>query len=293
MKTRTLVWLQTLVFATVVLTAAIAFGATEKAPIATVKIGKSPELYAVDPSPLTPSQCGQCHPGYYKSLRTDGARHQFDCQKCHTSIHSYNPKKGNYEALMPKCASCHDAPHGKVMVDCATCHTNPHTPKKVAMGPRLLNNCTECHTGPKQQLAQFPSKHTKVACQKCHTSHGYIPQCSNCHKPHYANQAMSTCTKCHPVHRPLQIAWEKETANTETCNACHAKIVSKWKASPSRHAKVACAQCHHTKHRYKPKCQECHPTPHKPDFLKRFPSCLTCHLDVHDPPVKKAKTNGK
>jgi len=270
------------------LVASIALGAKEKAPIATVKIATTPASYSADPVPLTPSQCGQCHSSHYKNLRIDGARHQFDCQMCHTTIHAYNPKKGNYEALMPKCANCHDMPHGKVITDCATCHTNPHTPKKVAMGPRLTNNCAECHTGPKQQLVQFPSKHGKFDCSRCHTSHGFIPKCATCHKPHYANQAADSCTKCHQVHKPLQVDWNKDVATAETCNACHSKIVSKWRSSPSRHSKVACAQCHHDKHRFKPKCQECHAAPHPPVFLTRFPNCLTCHLDVHDPVGKKA-----
>ena len=69
-----------------IMVASLALGAKEKAPIATVTIAKNPALYAADPVPLTPSQCGQCHLTYYKSLRTDGARHQFDCQKCHTVI---------------------------------------------------------------------------------------------------------------------------------------------------------------------------------------------------------------
>ncbi len=280
-----------LLTAGLLLVASIALGAREKAPIATVTIVKSPELYSTDPTPLTPSQCGQCHTGHYKGLRNDGARHQFDCQKCHTTIHAYNPKKANYDALMPKCASCHNAPHGKVMIDCATCHADPHTPKKIAMGPRLQNNCAECHTGPKQQLTQFPSKHTKLDCSRCHTSHGFIPKCATCHKPHYANQAAATCTKCHQVHKPLLIEWDKDSATTETCNACHAKIVSKLRSSPSRHSKVACAQCHHTRHKFKPLCQECHQAPHAPYFLKRFPNCLTCHLDVHDPQAKS--TTGK
>ncbi|GAB4296357.1 MAG: cytochrome c [Desulfuromonadia bacterium] len=262
--------------------------AKEKPPIATVKIPKAPELYATNPTPLTPSQCGQCHSSYFDAIKKDGARHQFDCQKCHTVIHAYNPLKGNYAALMPKCDSCHNQPHGKSMTDCATCHTNPHTPKKVAMGPRLFNNCTECHTGPKQQMAQFPSKHVKVGCQKCHTTHGYIPSCNACHKPHYQAQGFDTCTKCHAVHKPLQVEWPaREVATPETCSACHGKIYAKWKASPSRHAKVACAQCHHTKHKFKPDCRECHKAPHPESFLSRYPKCLTCHLDVHDPPTKK------
>ena len=137
-------------------------------------------------------------------------------------------------------------------------------------------------------MTQFLSKHSKVACQRCHTSHGYIPQCSACHKPHYANQAMSTCATCHPVHKPRQIVWEKEQATVETCNACHAKIVTKWRSSQSRHAKVACGQCHHTRHKFKPKCTECHAAPHPKVMMAKFPNCLSCHLDVPDPPVKKA-----
>lgn len=281
-----------LLTAGLVLVASIALGAKEKAPVATVKIATTPASYATDPVPLTPSQCGQCHSGHYKNLREAGARHQFECQKCHTTIHAYNPKKGNFDALMPKCASCHNAPHGTVMVDCATCHTNPHEPKMVLMGPRLQNNCAECHPGPKQQLAQFPSKHSKLGCSRCHTSHGYIPQCAACHKPHHANQAAATCAKCHPVHTPLQISWDKEVATTETCNACHTRVVNKWSSSPSRHAKVACVECHHGKHKFKPQCQECHPTPHAAVFLKRYPNCLTCHLDVHDP-VGKGATGKK
>lgn len=272
----------------IAVSAAGAVAAKEKPPIATVRIAKTPELYANDPTPLTPAQCGQCHTAHFSSIKKDGARHQFDCQKCHTVIHSYNPTKGNYAALMPKCDSCHNQPHGKTMTDCATCHVNPHTPKKVAMGPRLFNNCTECHSGPKQQMAQFPSKHVKVNCQKCHTTHGYIPNCSACHKPHYQAQPFDSCTKCHPVHKPLQIEWpQKEIATPETCNACHAKVYTKWKASPSKHAKVACAQCHHTRHKFKPDCRECHKAPHPEGFIARYPKCLTCHIDVHDPPTKK------
>lgn len=262
------------------------YAAKEKAPIATVAIKKAPELYAADPVPMTPSQCGQCHTSHFKTVRTDGGKHQFECQKCHQVFHAYSPKKANYDALMPKCDSCHNQPHGKTMTDCGTCHTNAHAPKKVVMGQRLLNNCTECHGGPKQQLAQFPSKHTKVSCQKCHTSHGYIPNCSACHKPHYPNQPAASCLKCHPVHKPTQISWDATTATTETCNACHSKVVSKLKGSKSRHSKVGCVECHKDKHKFKPNCQMCHPAAHKPEFLKRFPKCLTCHIDAHDPPAK-------
>ncbi len=255
---------------------------------ATVAIPPTPEIYATEPPPLTISQCGQCHPGIFGNLKNDGAKHRFDCQKCHSTFHSYNPKKGGWEALMPKCSSCHAEPHGNKVTDCANCHANPHTPKKVAMETRLVNACPDCHAAPKEQLVKFPSKHAKLSCQKCHTSHGYKPSCFTCHKPHHEGQELATCAKCHPVHRPLQITYGKD-APAVTCGSCHGKVYAKWQSTPSKHGKVNCATCHHSKHRTVPQCTECHGTPHKQEIHNRFPKCLSCHLDVHDLPIMQKK----
>ena len=256
--------------------------------IATVTIPPTPEIYAAEPQPLTVNQCGQCHPGAFGNLKNDGGKHRFDCRKCHTAFHAYNPKKGGWDAIMPKCASCHAEPHGKTVTDCAGCHTNPHAPRKVAMEARLLNACGECHAGPKEQLVKFPSKHSKLSCQTCHTSHGYKPSCFTCHKPHHEGQALATCNKCHQVHKPLQIYYEKDSPAV-TCGSCHSRVYTKWQSTPSKHRKVNCATCHHTKHRLVPNCSECHGTPHKKEIHDRFPKCLSCHLDVHDLPVMQKK----
>ena len=264
--------------------AAVSF-AGEGKKIATVTIPPAPELYATEPQPLTVSQCGQCHPGVFKNIKTDGGKHQFDCQKCHSTFHAYNPKKGGWEAIMPKCSSCHAEPHGKAVTDCAACHTNPHTPRKVAMDATLMKACATCHPGPNEQLTMFPSKHTKLGCNKCHTSHGYIPTCFNCHKPHFEGQKIEACATCHSVHKPLQITYGKDTP-ANSCGACHSKVYAKWSKTPSRHGKVNCATCHKEKHRYVPKCSECHPTVHWKDLMKQYPNCLSCHIDVHDPPAK-------
>src|SRR5512137_2376773 len=85
-----------------VLALAVLASAGEGKKIATVTIPPAPELYATDPQPLTVTQCGQCHPGVFKGLKDDGARHRFDCQKCHATFHAFNPKKMNWEAIMPK-----------------------------------------------------------------------------------------------------------------------------------------------------------------------------------------------
>ena len=201
-----------LLLALLIFTASTAFAAK----LATVDIPVQADLYAVAPVPLSPTQCAQCHTGVFGSLKDAGGKHRFDCQQCHT----YNPKKANYDEVMPKCASCHTDVHGPANKDCSTCHTNPHTPRKVAMSPRLAGTCATCHTGPKAELTQFPSKHTQVACDRCHTSHGFKPSCFKCHTPHFKDQLADSCTKCHSVHKPKQVTYAAGDW-TATCASCH------------------------------------------------------------------------
>jgi len=256
------------------------------AKLATVDIPVQADIYAVAPAPLAPSQCAQCHTAVFGGLKENGGKHRFDCQQCHKAINSYNPRKGNYDEIMPKCASCHTDIHGPANKDCSSCHANPHTPRKVAMTPRLTSACPSCHAGPKADLVQFPSKHGLFGCERCHTSHGFKPSCAACHKPHFQGQEYSTCTKCHSVHKPKQITYTT-TEPAATCGSCHTKIYAKWKATPSRHSKVNCATCHKTKNGYIPQCTECNKAPHPKSILDRFPKCLGCHLDVHDLPSMK------
>jgi hypothetical protein len=271
-----------LIVAALILVASTAFGAK----MATVDIPEKAELYATAPAALTPQQCAQCHTGAFAGLKNAGGKHRFDCQACHTVIHAYNPKKANYDEVMPKCASCHTDIHGPANKDCSTCHSNPHTPRKVAMSPRLAGACATCHADEKAELVQFPSKHTMVSCDRCHTSHGFKPSCFMCHKPHYKDQAIEACAKCHSVHKPKQVTYQGTDWN-QTCASCHTKVYAKLSKSPARHSKVACASCHKSKHGYIPQCTECHKAPHPKSILDRFPKCLGCHLDVHDLPSMK------
>lgn len=259
----------------------------QAAPTAAAGKAASGDLYATEPEPLTPVQCGQCHTSIFRFLKQDGGKHKFDCQDCHLEFHSYNPTKGNWEALMPKCASCHTLPHGPKLTECLSCHANPHAPLKVVMTEKMASGCADCHSSPAAQLKQYPSKHTLQPCSACHTSHGLIPSCANCHEPHYKEQAMSTCATCHPAHQPLQIAF-KGNVDLKTCSGCHDTVYGSWSKSPSKHAKVSCVTCH-TSHGMIPNCADCHGKPHSEAMLGKFPNCLTCHLDPHDPPVKKKK----
>lgn len=257
---------------------------------ATAKIPVNAELYASDPQPLTPRECGQCHEAYFKNLKHDGGKHRFACQACHESFHAYNPTKGieSYRALMPRCGSCHELPHGRAVTDCASCHNDPHAIKKPIMGERLTNACGECHAKPKAELQENPSKHTKLACDACHTSHGFKPGCNMCHTAHYPEQAFATCASCHPVHMPQLVTYASDTRNA-ACAACHLEVVDKLQASPSKHSAIACASCHENRHKAVPECTACHQAPHPKVFLDRYPTCLTCHLDPHDLPLNSRR----
>lgn len=249
-------------------------------------IPPDPAMYAKAPKPLTNVQCGQCHTEIYHDLKSDGGRHRFSCQGCHKRLHEYRPLKNNWQELMPKCNDCHTVPHGEKMADCWVCHNNPHAVTRIPMNEAVVRSCNFCHGDKFEELRKFPSAHTKLACSKCHTKHGFLPNCNACHKSHYAGENFATCaSECHPVHRPREISYKRDV-NARTCGACHEKIYALWLRSPSKHAAVNCAACH-GKHGYIPACSECHPKPHSKKLLDKFPKCLICHLDPHDPPVKQ------
>ncbi|MEJ2200485.1 MAG: hypothetical protein P8X63_05675 [Desulfuromonadaceae bacterium] len=263
--------------------------APEVAPVPVVQPEPVPAVpknpYEATLAPLTVADCGRCHSSYFNMIKKEGGRHQFDCRDCHQKFHAYNPQRGNWADIMPKCASCHTLPHGSKQTQCLACHANPHTPNNVLVSDLLNNNCADCHASPVSQLQQFPSKHTQVACSDCHTSHGYIPSCFMCHEPHYEQQPVASCLPCHPVHQPLQIVFQ-QGMELKTCSGCHASVYGVWSGSHSKHAQVSCMDCH-KQHAQIPSCSECHgASPHNASLHEKFPNCLTCHLDPHDPPVK-------
>ncbi len=243
------------------------------------------DLYAVEPAPMTVAECGRCHVVHFQALKADGGKHRFACQECHRIFHAYNPRRDNFAALMPQCGQCHNLPHGTRFTECLSCHDNPHAALRLAGMPKLAQHCGECHVGPAEELAKFPSAHTRQGCDSCHSErHGRIPQCGECHQPHFAEQPATACLGCHPVHRPLQISFTPD-ADPQNCKECHTAAFSHWTATRSKHGKVSCATCH-TRHGLIPKCTDCHDVPHDAKMMARFPACLDCHLDPHNPPIK-------
>src|SRR6185369_4295489 len=108
-----------------------------------------------------------------------------------------------------------------------------------AVTPMLVNACYDCHGSIREQLVTFPSKHTKLACATCHTSHGFKPSCFTCHKSHTEGLTLPDCLKCHQVHKPLQIALSKDVPSS-TCGSCHTKVFGKLTSNKSKHSKLAC-----------------------------------------------------
>ena len=74
--------------------------------------------YSAEITPLSTSECGRCHLGIYNTLKNEGGKHKFDCTKCHTTYHGYNPIKQNWNAIMPKCQTCHGLIHGDKFATC-------------------------------------------------------------------------------------------------------------------------------------------------------------------------------
>lgn len=267
-----------------------ALAGTQPRKVATVSIPATPELYSGEPLQLTPSNCGVCHSAVYHAVKDNGERHRFACHKCHNVSDSHNPDKVTGKALKPRCASCHDRPHGQKVIVCAECHVTPHNPKKLSAKAPIVKFCFECHGTVRDKLAAFKSKHSNITCVTCHTSHGFKPSCLSCHKPHKQGQALSTCLACHPAHMPRQVQYGKDVPS-DICGSCHAKVYAVWEKGFSKHKTISCATCHKNRHRTIPECTDCHGKPHNPVHHTRFPRCLTCHIDVHDIPVMPPKSS--
>ncbi len=279
-------------------------GTTEGANAATEKKA-APQaagaaLYEVTPPPLKPVDCGHCHVNQFTDLKKSKTKHRFDCKKCHTQFHVYNPRKKNYERIMPKCTRCHGLKHGEAFPNCMECHQNPHSPRTIAFSQvekkikgkdgKPVVSCAVCHSSEGTEFAKYPTKHNvEVNCQGCHADkHGYIPSCLDCHEPHVEGQAYKDCLVCHSPHSAKRIKKYPEDTPSNVCGSCHTQIYSNLQTNHTKHSELHCATCH-VKHGQIPKCQQCHGLPHGKALHKRFPKCLECHKDPHNLPVNRNK----
>mgnify|MGYP005634203593 CR=1 FL=1 len=246
--------------------------------------------YEMDIKPLTTAECGQCHFSIFETIKKNGGRHQIECVRCHTEYHVYNPRKQNYDAIMPKCSSCHVSATGgpfhgdhKNVTPCLNCHADPHKPLQMPMS-EIEASCSLCHAKENHEITNYPSRHTSdVTCADCHAQkHGYIPECSTCHESHSPEITLASkdCMACHPVHKPTQISYGEDTEST-ICAGCHEEVYDLLQKKETKHTLVRCAECHPV-HKEIPPCSRCHGEPHSQKMMIDTTKCGECHGIAHD-----------
>lgn len=239
-------------------------------------------LYNIQVHPLSLEECARCHISIFSVIKERGGKHQKECTFCHTQYHVYNPKKQNWDEIMPKCTNCHGLKHGDKFAKCFTCHSQAHAPKQeLAVNEEFAKWCVECHTSENKEITQYKSAHTDLGCAYCHAEkHGNIQTCDKCHEPHTKEQTYKDCLTCHKPHSPKNIpAFSKETPSS-VCGACHSQELIDLNSSQAKHKNLTCSSCH-TKHKFIPNCRDCHGEPHSAEVHKRFTDCLRCHMNAH------------
>jgi cytochrome b subunit of formate dehydrogenase len=234
------------------------------------------------PEKLTPVDCGGCHAEEQKQYSASvhgrkaaaGDTAPPGCKACHGThdiLRPASPGSPTSTMEIPRlCGRCHregtsvsltrqipqtnilanymDSIHGEglfkrgltVTAVCTSCHTAhfvlPHTdPRSSIAKENISKTCTKCH-------AQIETVHRKVIRGELWEKQPHlIPACVDCHSPHkvrrvFYSQGMADqdCLRCHGD------ANLKATRGTETVSL----FANKDELSHSRHAKIACVQCH-------------------------------------------------
>ena len=230
-------------------------------------------------TPLARVQCGTCHSDeqklHEKSLHgkaiARGDSLAPHCVDCHGN-HDILPVKDRHSAVAPLnipfvCGRCHregtpvqmnrkidqhnilenysESIHGEALFkkglvvapNCASCHTPhsilPHTDPNSSISRRnIAATCTKCHG----LIEEVHRKTIKGALweKEAHV----LPACVDCHQPHkirnvFYSQGMADadCMRCH----------NNEHLKAADGRALFVRVVE---VAGSRHAKVACSQCH-------------------------------------------------
>ncbi len=241
-----------------------------------------------------PFLCGKCHrEGTPVQMNRNIGEHNI-LENYSESIHGEGLlKKGLVVA--PNCASCH-TPHSIL----------PHTDPKSSISRRnIAATCTKCH-------AQIEVVHRRtIRGELWEKEANVLPACVDCHQPHKVRKVFYTqgmadadCLRCHGE-RGLKARDGRSL------------FVDAAEVSSSRHAKIACSQCHSEVNAsrvracetitQKVDCSKCHEEIGQQYQRSRHgqllaandvnaPTCKECHgthhvLGKHDPMSRSFPTN--
>jgi hypothetical protein len=168
-----------------------------------------------------PFTCGRCHQEGTAVTRQRTIHQDHILENYSESIHGEGLlKKGLVVA--PNCASCH------------TAHDiRPHTdPGSSIARSNIARTCTQCH-------AQIEAVHRKVIKGELWEKEAHVlPACVDCHQPHKVRKVFYTqgmadadCLRCHERR-------ELKAGDGRTMFVAAAEVQG------SRHARIACSQCH-------------------------------------------------
>ena len=271
------------------------------------------------PAKLQPVSCASCHAAeaqqYAASLhgqaRSRGEKLAPRCQDCHGAhgvLRSRDPRSPTYTVNIPTlCGRCHhegspvqiryhipqdsilqnysESIHGLGLYRkgllttavCTSCHTAhfvlPHTDARSSIArANVAKTCMQCHV-------RIEVVHRKIVKGELWEKQPHvIPACVDCHQPHKARRVFYTqgmadkdCLTCHGRR---DLVARRNGRNVSL-------YVDAGELEHSRHARVACAQCHN-------QVQPSHTRPC--ETVDRPVDCSVCHAEVVD--TYRASTHG-
>ena len=269
---------------------------------------------------LKPVDCSSCHAAeakqYSESLhgqaRARGERLAPRCQDCHGRhdiLRPSDPRSATNTVNIPElCGRCHhegspvqlqyhipqdsilqnysESIHGEGLYKkgllttavCTSCHTAhfvlPHTDSRSSIArANVASTCMKCHV-------RIEAVHRKIVQGALWEKQPHvIPACVDCHQPHKARRVYYTqgmadkdCLTCHA---------RKDLMGQKGGHAV-SMYVNAADLEHSRHARVACAQCHN----------EAQPSHERPCATITKPvDCSVCHAEVVD--IYRSSTHGR
>lgn len=212
------------------------------------------EIYAVKDqrsavAPLkVPFVCGKCHREGTPVMANPNITQHNIIENYSESIHGEALLKKGL-AVAPNCASCH-TPHSIL----------PHTDSASSIARQnIAKTCTKCHS-------QIEQVHRKVIRGELWEKEAHVlPACVDCHQPHkirnvYYSQGMADadCMRCHNNQKLKSVDGRSMFVNVQ-------------EVAGSRHAKVACSQCHSEVNASRVRACE---------TIKNKVDCSKCHEEV-------------